>query len=68
MGTTHKTDTTRINRTTVLMVAALANCDPRTAERALRDGPDVIRTLREREALRAAIARVNDNHAEARTG
>jgi hypothetical protein len=40
------------------MLAALANCDPRTARRALDEGVDAIRTEREREALRAGMAQL----------
>jgi hypothetical protein len=42
-------------RTRALELAARAECDVRTAARALRDGPDVIHTIAVRERLRRAM-------------
>ena len=59
MGTTHTTHnvtTGTPDRARILVIAALACVDPRTAARALAKGVDAIRTHRDREALRIAIA------------
>jgi hypothetical protein len=45
-----------IDMRSVLRLAAAAECDPRTAERALREGPHVIRTRVVRDRLTAALA------------
>ncbi|HEY1958602.1 MAG TPA: hypothetical protein VGH28_23450 [Polyangiaceae bacterium] len=44
------------DRARILRLAAAAGVDPRTIARALRDGVDSIRTGRDREAIRAALA------------
>jgi hypothetical protein len=42
-------------RTLAYGIAAKTGCDFRTAIRALREGPDVIRTLAVREAVKRAM-------------
>jgi hypothetical protein len=37
--------TTAADRATALLIAARAECDPRTAARAMREGPHIIRPL-----------------------
>lgn len=49
----------------VLRLAAEAECDPRTAERALREGVHVIRTRIVRERLTAALAAKPRGHVAA---
>lgn len=44
------------NRSEVLKLAASFGCDPRTAERILRHGPDVIRPRALKERARATLA------------
>lgn len=41
----------------IQLVALIVDCDLRTAQRAVHDGPDVIRTVAVRERARAVIAR-----------
>jgi hypothetical protein len=48
-------DTGHPNRQQILDLAARAGVDPRTAERALREGIDSIRNGRVRESLRIAM-------------
>jgi hypothetical protein len=53
-------------RTTTLTLAARAQCDPRTALRALREGPDAIGVLMVRERVRRAMRELGIPVIEAR--
>jgi hypothetical protein len=44
-----------VSRLAALRLAAAAGCDPRTAEKVLREGPDSIRAVYLRERLETAM-------------
>jgi hypothetical protein len=52
--------TSTAERTRALRIAAIAGCDLRTALRALREGPGVIRTLGVREAVARALSETTE--------
>lgn len=51
----HKTRTKRAERLRAYHLAALADVDPRTALRALREGPDAVRVISARERIAEAL-------------
>lgn len=56
MTNTTRTPTTKAERQRAYRVAALADVDPRTALRALREGPAVVRVISTRERIAEALA------------
>ena len=49
---------TKFERETAYRIAALADVDPRTALRALREGPAVVRVISTRERIAEALAAI----------